>query len=270
MKGIVKSGRIHGKKVKAMRIFDSHVHCGIQDKYPPQAFEDYLLAIRGSPIQGAAMFPPVLEIYERNDPFFTDTPSWRRRRQAANEYLLTLQDRDIEVFPYLFLWNDFAVRQITPWHFGIKWHRHENEPRYNYDDPACTAAIATIREKNLPVVLEEELANTIRFVNETTPGIRVILPHMGMLNGGYRRIVSEGLWEKPDVWADTALALPSEIMHYIEHYGHERLLFGSDFPFGHPSAELAKINRLKVSDDIKADILANNLMRLYEKIRPVL
>ncbi len=131
------------------------------------------------------------------------------------------------------------------------------------------AAVATIRKKNLPVVLEEELANTIRFVNEIAPGIRVIIPHMGMRNGGYRRIAAAGLWEKTDVWADTALALPSEIMHYIEHYGHERLLFGSDFPFGHPPAELAKINRLKVSDEIKAEICASNLLRLYEPIRPV-
>lgn len=250
-----------------MKIIDSHVHCGIQDRHPPQSFEDYLHAIRGSPIEGAAMFAPVMEIYDRNDPFFTDSPSWRRRRQAANEYLPLLKDREIAVFPYFFMWNDFAFREITSDCFGIKWHRHEDEPRYNYDDPACKTAISKIRAMNLPVVLEEELSNTIRFVNAIAPGIRVIIPHMGMLNGGYRQILSAGLWENPAVWADTALASTHEIMDYINRYGHERLLFGSDFPFGHPPTELVKIMKLKTNDAIKRDICAKNLMRLYETIR---
>ncbi len=249
-----------------MKIIDSHVHCGIQDTYPPQALDDYLYAIKDSPITGAAMFPPVMEIYDRTDPFFTDTPEWRSRRQAANEYLLALQGCPIDVFPYFFIWNDFAARQITDGHYGIKWHRHDDEPQYHYDDPACLAAIAAIRERKLPVVLEEELGNTIRFVNEIARGVRVIIPHMGMLNGGYRQIAAAGLWDNPDVWADTALASSSEILDYINCRGHERLLFGSDFPFGHPPAELAKIDRLNIDDDIKADICANNLLRLYERI----
>lgn len=250
-----------------MKIIDSHAHCGIQDRFPPQSFENYLDAIRGSPIQGAAMFAPVMEIYDRNDPFFTDTPSWQKRRRAANQYLLSLQGREIEVFPYFFIWNDFAADQITDGHFGIKWHRHDDEPRYNYDDPACAAALGVIRKKNLPVVLEEEFSETMRFVNERAHDITVIIPHLGMLNGGYRQIAAAGLWRKPNVWADTSLASPHEITDYIDQYGHKRLLFGSDFPFGHPPSEYAKIDRMALDAAIKADICGNNLMRLYKPIR---
>ncbi len=250
-----------------MRVIDSHAHCGIQEPYPPQAFEDYLAAIRKSPISGVALFPPVAEIYDRHDPFFTDTPSWRESRKTANHYLTTLKNREIDVFPYFFIWNDFAVDQLSDNHYGIKWHRHDDEPRYNYDDPACQAAVQAIRKRNLPVVLEEELENTIRFVETIAPGLTVIIPHLGMLNGGYHRLASAGIWENPNVWADTALAPARDITEYIDQYGHHRLLFGSDFPFGHPPSELSKIRRLSLADTEMKDIFANNLMRLYEQIQ---
>lgn len=250
-----------------MKVIDSHAHCGIQDPHPPQAFEDYLAAIRGSPISGAAMFPPVAEIYDRHDPFFTDTPAWREYRKTANRYLTTLKNREIDVFPYFFIWNDFAVDQLSADHYGIKWHRHDDEPRYNYDDPACREAVNAIRKRNLPVVLEEEPENTIRFIEAVAPGVTVIIPHLGMLNGGYQRLLSAGVWENPKVWADTALAPAPDITDYIDRYGHRRLLFGSDFPFGHPPSEFSKIRRLSLSDTVTEDICSNNLMRLYEKIQ---
>jgi len=54
-------------------IIDAHVHCGIQDKFPPQSYDDYFSVISGSGIMEAVMFPPVMEVYDRYDPDFTDT-----------------------------------------------------------------------------------------------------------------------------------------------------------------------------------------------------
>jgi len=82
------------------KIIDAHAHCGIQDR--SQAFEDYFSSVRGSGITGVAMFAPVAEIYDRYDFHFKDTPEWRKKRQAANEYLLTLGNQELEVFPYFF------------------------------------------------------------------------------------------------------------------------------------------------------------------------
>jgi hypothetical protein len=248
-------------------IIDSHAHCGVGDRYPPQSFEDYYSAVKGSPISGVAVFAPVMEIYDRYDPFFKDSPTWQQRRKTANDYVLSLSDREIDVFPYFFIWNDFAADQLTHRHYGIKWHRHDDEPTYNYDDPACAAAMAAIVKRNLPIVLEEEFSNTERFIDELASDATVIIPHLGMLNGGFRRIAAAGLWGKPNVWADTALASSVEIMEYIRCYGHRRLLFGSDFPFGHPVSELEKVLRLNIDESIKEDICGNNLMRLYARIR---
>ena len=243
-------------------IIDAHAHCGIQDQSTPQSFEDYLSHISGTDMGGVVMFPPVIEIYDRYNPDFVDNPEWQLRRKRSNEYLLTLGDKDLEVFPYFFIWNDFAVEQLTPQHRGIKWHRHSYEPVYHYDDPRCLKAVKEIRRRNMPVVLEEELKNTIRFINEIAVGIRVIIPHLGLLNGGYNAISKQGIWEQPNVFTDTSLALPHEITDYIKKYGYERIMFGSDFPFGDPKEELLKIERLQIPTEKKKAILGLNLKRL--------
>ena len=243
-------------------IIDAHAHCGIQDRSMPQSFEDYLYHIQGSDIEGVVMFPPVMEIYDRYDPHFGDTPEWQQRRRKANEYLLNLGRSGFEVIPYFFIWNDFAIDQIKPSHRGIKWHRHPGEPTYHYEDPGCVKAVEFIRNRNMPVVLEEELHYTVRFINQIARDVRVIIPHLGLLNGGYRAISRQGLWEKPNVFADTALASSHEIMDYIQQYGHDRLLFGSDFPFGDPVSELAKVRSLQIPQEKKDAVLGANLKRL--------
>ena len=245
-----------------LAVIDAHAHCGVIDRSFAQSFEDYEQQVAGTDIGGVALFSPVLEIYDRYDFHFTDTPGWRRRRLASNATLLSLKPAGLTIFPYFFIWNDFAVEQLTAAHRGIKWHRHAGEPVYCYEDPKCRAALGEIRRRNLPVVLEEELANTLRFVRELADGITVIIPHLGLLNGGFRSIAEAGLWERENVWADTALASRDEIREYLRRYGHRRLLFGSDFPFGSPSAELGKVRRLGLDPDVEAAVLGDNFSRL--------
>ena len=131
-------------------IIDAHVHCGIQDTSPPQGLQDYLDYSSGSGITGAVMFAPVGEIYDRYDYNFADTTYWQERRQRANEYLLYISTDAFTVYPYFFIWNDFAVDQLTVEHKGIKWHRHDDEPEYHYTSALCKTAIEGKRQKNHP------------------------------------------------------------------------------------------------------------------------
>jgi len=77
-----------------------------------------------------------------------------------------------------------------------------------------------------------------------------------------KKIRDFGLWEKPNIYADTALAAPYQIKDYINRYGYERIMFGSDFPFGDPQEELAKVLGLNISQEDKELILSLNLKRL--------
>ena len=248
-------------------IIDAHAHCGIMDRSWPQSFEDYAAQIAGTRISGVAFFSPVMEIYDRHDLHFEDDRAWQQRRRESNAYLLNLKPSGLTVYPYFFIWNDFAVEQLTPAHRGIKWHRHAGEPVYCYDDAKCAAALTEIRNRNLPVVLEEELPNTLRFIRDMARGIRVIIPHLGGLNGGFQAIAAAGLWGLENVWADTALAAPAEIDEYIRRYGHQRLMFGSDYPFGDPRGELQKVCSLGLDPAVESAVVGGNFLGLQRNRR---
>ena len=94
----------------------------------------------------------------------------------------------------------------------------------------------------------------------------MIIPHLGMLNGGYAALEDAGIWKLENVWADTALASTHEIKAYLNSYGHERLMFGSDFPFGSPASELRKIRGLNLNSEKEAALLSNNFQYLESQI----
>ncbi len=243
-------------------VIDAHAHCGRQDKSTAQDFEDYKSLVRNSPIEQVVMFAPVQEIYDRYQPGFQDNQYWRSRREQANQYVLTLGNSDLEVVPFFFVWNDFALTQLTSEFKGIKWHRHSDEPNYNYQDPACKDFLREIQRRNLPVLLEEELQNTVFFIRELAPEVRVIIPHLGGLNGGFRNLALQGIWDLERVYTDTSLASAAEINAYIQDYGTKRIFFGSDFPFGRPLGELDKIRSLSLDEKVLQAICRDNVHKL--------
>lgn len=248
----------------AARIIDSHIHCGVQYSHLP--FDSIAPLLRQAGITEACLFAPVEDIYDRDDFHFQDTGAWQRTRRAANRYLLDLADQGEPIFPYLFVWNDFAIDELRHPYRGIKWHRHSDEPEYHYDDPRCTAMIEAITKRRLPIVLEESYANTLRFIERLAPEAVIIIPHLGGLNGSYRTLDQAGIWRRDNVYADSALASTVEMRHFIEHYGPDKLLFGSDYPFGDPGQELRKITRLGLSDEDFNKVVCGNILRLLNDV----
>jgi hypothetical protein len=241
-------------------ILDCHLHTGVQhvnwgwDQIRPLLLE--------AGITGAAPIPPVEDIYDRYDPQFIDTPAWKACRRRAHQYLLGLKDPEIAIYPYFFVWNDFAYEDLGPEYVAIKWHRHPDEPVYHYDDPRCRQFLDAVRERQLPILLEESLENTLFFLEKLAPDLKVIIPHLGGLSGGYVALDRAGVWRRPQVFADTAVAARPEIKDFIRRFGTERLLFGSDYPFGNPATELEKIFNLNLTADQTGAILGDNFRRL--------
>jgi len=236
-------------------VLDAHVHCGYT-----VPFEEIAREWERGRIHGGSAFSPVEEIYDRYDPLFTDSAAYRKSRQAAHEYLLRIA-RNERVFPYFFVWNDFP--SIPDGFLGIKWHRHASEPTYRYETPECERIIDEICRKKLPIVLEEEFANTLTFVKRIAERTVVIIPHMGGLNGGYDRLKRAGIFESSQVWVDTALAGRGEVEDFAKEFGVNRILFGSDFPFGNPEYERSKVESIFSGDELRR-ILGGNLMGLLE------
>jgi len=237
-------------------ILDGHTHCGLT-----LPFEGLSREWRIAGIHGGVVFSPVEEIYDRYDPSFVDTSAYRGGRVAVHEYLLTIGEK-AHVYPYFFVWNDFVP---APEGFaGVKWHRHPGEPVYAYETPACSRMIDEICARRLPVVLEEEFSNTLNFVETVSERTVVIIPHMGGLNGGYFQLKRARVFDNPAVWVDTALAGYTEIKDFAQSYGVDRIIFGSDYPFGAPAEERDKLEELFSGRDLSL-VLSGNLMRLLGK-----
>jgi hypothetical protein len=264
------------------QVIDSHLHCGIQ--HVSWGWEQSEPLLRAAGIQGAVLIPPVEDIYDRFHPHFTDSPAWQECRRRAHRYILDLKNsrkgapmcapgnfgrtgwsaltNELEIFPYFFVWNDFAWEDLGPDYVGVKWHRHADEPEYHYNDPRCREFLEVVRGRRLPILLEETFRNTMFFLERLAAGIPVIIPHLGALSGGYREFVRAGVWDRPLIYADMAVAPLADIEDYLSRYGARRLLFGSDYPFSRPQTELDKILGLELPENETRAILGENFRRL--------
>ena len=246
-------------------IIDSHVHCGELDDSAPQAYEDIAPKFDEAGVNGAVCFSPVMEIYDRYDPDFRDDEHWRRRRESSRRYLCSLKNAAHRVYPFHFVWNDFDSSELDNV-CGVKWHRHENEPKYHYDAPRCEAMLAAIRERGLVIVLEEEYENTLRLVDEMGKGITFIIPHLGNMNGGFRRLLDEDFWKRENTYADMSANSPGvdQIKAFLDRYGPHRLLYGSDYPFAAPLMCKEKVLGLNLPAADEELIFSGNIMRLLK------
>lgn len=244
-------------------IIDSHMHCGVQNSNLP--FEDIKRYLDSAGIQGACLFAPVEDIYDRYDYDFKDNFAWGNCRQHANQYVLDIQRSHHNFFAYYFVWNDFRKDELKNGYKAVKWHRHEDEPVYHYDDPLCEAFLQEVYRLKLPVVLEESFANTRSFIRRVSGRTTVIIPHLGGLNGGFSALFKSGTWDDEMVYADTALASRQEIAQFIVRYGSRRILFGSDFPFGTPGGELQEVLGMNLGKEDFENIVCHNILRLLNE-----
>ncbi len=241
-------------------IIDSHIHCGIQNSDLPVEIIRSYLAEAG--IDGACLIAPVEDIYDRSDSYFQDNKRWMLCREQANNYLLDIQAHNKDLNSYFFVWNDFRRDQLKDGYRAVKWHRHDYEPTYNYDDPRCEEFLQEGYRLHLPILFEETFQNTLYFLKRVAGRTKIIIPHMGGLNGGFKALFQSGIWDEETVYADTALGSSAEIAQFLEKYGSGRLIFGSDFPFGIPYQELQKIVYMKLSPADNDAVVCHNIQRL--------
>jgi len=243
-----------------MRVIDSHIHVGCNRSTKYYGEEELRRDLKEAGAQGAVIFAFPEDIYR-----IVDSVEWRLK---ANEYVLNVAEKSPDLYPFYFVWNDYLIPENLDRYLGVKWHRHHDEPRYDYDDPRCKRFLEKIKKLKMPVLLEEEFEETRRFVNEN-PEINIIIPHMGKLNGGYERM--RAFYEKKNIYFDTSTASIEAVKKCLEAIGPERIIFGSDVsgtsePFyNFPKVELEKICKLDLEKDSLELILSGNIERIISK-----
>ncbi len=157
---------------------------------------------------------------------------------------------------------------------GIKWHcwfspAHDGGLRYSYpinmgnvrrqmDAADFQAVMTAIQVLRFPMTFEEHFEVTREFVRRY-PDVTLIIPHMGMLNGGQDRVQAE-FQDKPNIHFDTSLGQVNETI--VQTLGASRLLYGCDYPYGMPGENLRRVQRLNISEEEKELLLGGNVRRL--------
>jgi len=234
-----------------MEIIDSHTHWGPSVSMGTEVTtEELLRQAEQSGVSRVVIFP---------------FPSMALVDEKINERLLGEANRIKRFIPYYYIPETMKAIPQEKGFYGGKWHwmRGIQDSSSNYEalkDPKLEEFIEASEKIDLPIVFEEELSFTETFAGKTK-SLKIIIPHMGMLGGnpiGFLRSFKSS----ENVYFDTALASPDTVMRFIEKIGHERILFGSDIPFGAMKRELEKLLSLPIGDDKKEWILSKNLKRL--------
>jgi predicted TIM-barrel fold metal-dependent hydrolase len=234
-----------------MEIIDSHTHWGPSVTMGIEVTtEELLRQAEQSGVSKIVIFP---------------FPSMALADESINGRILEEAGRVKRFIPYYYIPESMKPIPDGKGFYGGKWHwmRGVQDCSSNYqalEDPELKEFIEALEKMNLPIVFEEELAFTEAFVKETK-NLKIIIPHLGALGGNPIDFLHT-FKERENIYFDTALAGPDTMMKFIDRIGHERILFGSDIPFGTMKWELEKVLSLPIGDDKKEWVLSKNLKRL--------
>jgi predicted TIM-barrel fold metal-dependent hydrolase len=192
-------------------------------------------------------------------------PSQAIADERINEQVLEEGAKDNTFIPYYYIPDDLRPIPKEKGFYGGKWHwtRGVQDCSSNYqvlEDPGLGGFIEASEEVDLPIVFEEELAFTETFVRMTKT-LKVIIPHLGLLGGNPMDFL-DAFKKRANCYFDTALASQEQILRFVKEIGPERLLFGSDIPFGTMKNELNKVLSLPIGDTEKELILSKNVKKL--------
>ncbi|HUL36249.1 MAG TPA: amidohydrolase family protein [Thermodesulfobacteriota bacterium] len=234
-----------------MEIIDSHTHWGPSVTMGTEVTTKELLRqAEQSGVSRIVVFP---------------FPSTALADERINQRLLDETNRIMKFIPYYYIPELMKPIPEGKGFCGGKWHwmRGVQDSSSNYQalkDPKLEEFIDASERIDLPIVIEEEFAFTEAFVKRTK-SLKVIIPHLGGLGGNPMDFL-DTFKGRDNVYFDTALSSSDTIMKFIDKVGYERILFGSDIPFGTMKGELEKVLSLPIGNDKKECILCENLKRL--------
>lgn len=195
-------------------------------------------------------------------------PSTAIENNEINVRLLRESQRITDFIPYHYIRENYDEAGFDPIpepYYGGKWHwmRGWQDSASDYkvlNDKDLPGLVEKIQKTGKPVIFEEELAFTERFV-DMFEGLPLIIPHLGLL-GGYPGDFLQSFKDKETICFDTALASQDMIYEFVRTIGPERVLFGSDVPFSSMKSELSKVLALPIPREDKELLLYKNFIRL--------
>jgi hypothetical protein len=140
---------------------------------------------------------------------------------------------------------------------------------YHPDDPGVHPIIELLVERGLPALIHcghpiFTLPWSIEELIRRYPEARIILGHMGHGNIIYINAAIDVAARNDNVYLETSgMPMHSKIREAVERVGPDRVLYGSDTPFHHPSVELTKVRVSGLPTEMAGKVLGENGRRLF-------
>ena len=160
---------------------------------------------------------------------------------------------------------------------GIKFHPPFQ--KVHLEDPKYEEMWRKINELGFPVLIHMGTARIvrpydlypsgIRKILKSAPDIPIIMAHMGSFC--MMKNPNENLENLPEnVFIDTAMSAEleeaGEFEEIIRRFGTNRVLYGSDFPYGTQKAAIARIRDSSFTDSEKEDMLWRNAAKILKTV----
>lgn len=140
---------------------------------------------------------------------------------------------------------------------------------YVADDIILDPIMEAARERGIPVFIHSghppySLPWSIALLAERFPEVRTVMIHMGHGHGVYIDAALKMAKRHPNLYLEmSGMPMGVKIRQAYEEVGKDRILFGTDFPFHHPSVEIQKVLTCGLDDRAMEDVFYNNVRKLF-------
>ena len=138
-------------------------------------------------------------------------------------------------------------------------------------DAPCVDPVAEICEKyGKPLFIHSghepfALPWQIGLLAERHPKLQVVMIHMGHAHGVYVDAAITMGKRYDNIWLETSgTSMSCQIKNAYETVGKDRVMFGIDSPFHHPSVEIQKVAACGLDDNSLEDIFYNNAKKFLK------
>ncbi len=141
---------------------------------------------------------------------------------------------------------------------------------YVADDLVVDPIMEEADKRHLPVFIHSghppySLPWSIALLAERHPFVKVIMIHMGHGHGVYIDAALKMAKRHDNIYLEmSGMPMGVKIKQAYEEVGPDRILFGTDSPFHHPSVEIQKVLTCGLDEKAQEQIFYYNTLRLFE------
>ena len=247
-----------------MVIIDGHTHfAGPEKGLPPNSVEELLSVMDANGIDAVVTTPPLSSIgadrkYDEANAFISEA-----MKKAPNKIF-----GFIRVNPH-FLEHALSSIQDGVKHKGFKGIKlHPRNEAFPINSEELVFPIAELASKlKVPLLFHTGDPDTCGFAQptlvgdlaDTYPEVTIIVGHMGKRL--YEDAILVARWFD-NIILETSFHTPREIGRAVERVGADRVVYGSDMPFGIPEISIMSVRLCKISEKEKELILGLNMARI--------